>query len=423
MTNFNLPSGAKPIENPNAFAHQSIGNAPAQSPWTAMPSQAQAIPQQQGFNSQPQAVSGLGAPIPMAAASHSLAQPVAPVGMPPMAPMQQPAPVLNNLPPVANAAAAPLQAYEPVEFDAPEVIEHAHATAVSAPLSAVPLASGVLALPNTHEGCWELAEQMAKCDFCPVPVRSPANVFYMLVKAVSFGLPWTEAFTAFYVIPSAKSGARLGMYVRTMESICRKYGCWTVTVDKSTGVATATGKRYSDGATDTVTYDGFDAALRGCLKREADGSIVGLGNWADKWPDMLKARATGRLLSSLFADVLGGVTSVEEMNDMMLEAELRKDAAAIARDESKGEAMDTLKKIRKGRKAKAIDAAPIVEPVEAAAAAEPIAAPAAAPLATEAAVSPYDQMTQGAPAQPAATSLNSLISEVDPAFSETNPLL
>lgn len=330
------------------------------------------------------------------------------------APYQQPAPAMNAMQPVAqNNEAATLQSFDPVEFESSEAAPHP-APAPAAPVSFV---SQVLTLPNTYEGVWALAERMAKCDFCPPQVRSPENVFYMIVKAASLGLPWTAAFTDFYVIPAGKGAPRIGMYVHTKESLCRKYGVWSVKCDKATGIATAVGMRYSDGARDQVVFDGWDAALRGRLGHDEHGNIIGLGTWADKWPDMLMTRAVGRLLDRLFADVIGGVTSVEELNDMMFEAELRKDAAAITEEKAESKTTTALKKIR-SKKTKAIEAKP-AEPapaaIEAAPAAAPLPAaqPAAQPQPAEASASPYGQMKQGAPASDAAVSLSDLISETN----------
>ncbi len=447
MSNFTLPSGAKPIENPKKFAHQTVGNnqSAPQAVWTSVPSQA---PSQ---NYQPASV-GMGAPHQMAvqptvnapqqrpqvapqqrqqAAPQQAMPSYATAPLPPMAPaapeqpMRQAVPAMNTIPPVASAAAAPLQAYEPVEFTAPEHITQAVPMAsTDAPVTlANNTYSSVLSLPPTPEGVWELAERMAKTVFCPVAARSAGDVYYMLVKAASFGLPWTEAFSLFYVIPSEKNGARIGMYVKGKESICRKHGQWTVSVDKTTGVATASGIRYSDRATATVTYDGFDAALRGRLTRNENGDIEGVDKWKDKWPDMLKARALGRLLDRLFSDVLGGVTSVEEMNDMMLEAELRREAVALTKEDSEpaDKAVASLTKIRRGKKTKAIEAKPVVEATEVEAAPVAPVAPVeqptkqAAPLDTN----PYAQMQQNAPVKDATnTPLNSLITE----STETNPL-
>ncbi len=384
MSNFNLPSGAKPIESTSAFSHQSVSNAsvPFTSPWAAMPTQGSA----QGvaaFNQQQAATNGMGSTVQMGVSA-----------------------VTNHMPPVASAAQAPViaqpvapakQNHEPQEV---HVSEHVYtpAVAIERPVS------NVLSLPNTHEGVWELATRMAKSDFCPIAARTPENVFYMLVKAASFGLPWTEAFSLFYVMGGKKSEAKVCMYIKGKEAICRKHGQWSCTVDKVNGVATATGRRYSDGATETVTYDGFDASLRGCLSRAADGSVIGVGNWADKWPDMLKARAIGRLLDALFSDVLGGVTSVEEMNDLLLEAELRKDAAAQAQSDNEEKAAAVISKIRRNKKAaKAIDVSPVSEPNEATAA--------------------KDETHESSSMQPALTPLGALVSDdagLD--FSNTNPL-
>lgn len=422
MTNINLPSGAKPVENPNSFAHQSIGNASQSAPnaWTAMPSQGNGPAH--GYN-QSIPTNGMGAPIPMAVSpqlGQMAAAPdaqMAPAGVQMQqqqpAPYQQPAPAMNAMQPLAqNNEAAALHTFDPVEFESSEDAPHP-APAPSAPISFV---SQVLTLPSTYDGVWDFAKKMATCDFCPPQVRSPENVFYLFARAASLGLPWTAAFTDFFVIPAGKGAPRIGMYVHAKEALCRKHGVWSVKCDKATGIATAVGMRYSDGARDQVVFDGWDAALRGRLGHDDQGNIIGLGTWADKWPDMLMIRAVGRLLDRLFADIIGGVASVEELNDMMFEAELRKDAAAIAEEKAESKTTTALKKIR-SKKAKAIEAKP-AEPAPAALEAAPAAPqssaqPAAQPQPAEASASPYGQMKQGAPASDAAVSLNDLVSETN----------
>lgn len=296
MSQFTLPSGAKPLENPNAFNHQGLAASGA------------AIP------------SGTAAPFifPM----QNTAAPVA-------APVAAPAPVAPRLT-REEFAQASLNVH-PASVQANEPKEH----------------YSILNLPNTYEGCWELAERLSKSAICPVAARNPADVFVMLAKAEALGMAWPEAFTNFYVMPNAKTGEiKLCMYVKTKEGVCRKYGSWQCEVDLMKGEARAWGKRYSDGVTMEVTFSGFDASLRGRLKRE-NGQVIGVGPWADKWPDMLQVRAIGRLLDRLFPDVIGGFTSYEEMTDTLLEAELKKEATS-SETENKADAI--LNKTRRNKR-------------------------------------------------------------------------
>lgn len=300
MSQFTLPSGAKPLENPSAFNHQGLAASGASIP------------------------SGTAAPF-----IFPMQNTVAPAPAPVAVPVAAPAPVAPRLTREEYAQAslnvhpASVQAKEPKER------------------------YSILNLPNTYEGCWELAERLSKSAICPVAARNPADVFVMLAKAEALGMAWPEAFTNFYVMPNAKTGEiKLCMYVKTKEGVCRKYGSWQCEVDLMKGEARAWGKRYSDGVTMEVTFSGFDASLRGRLKRE-NGQVIGVGPWADKWPDMLQVRAIGRLLDRLFPDVIGGFTSYEEMTDTLLEAELKREAT---NSESENKADAILNKTRRNKR-------------------------------------------------------------------------
>ena len=184
MSHFTLPSGAKPLENPNSFNHQGLAASGA------------AIP------------SGTAAPFifPM----QNTAAPVA-------APVAAPTPVA----PTVRESMQPAQLnVHPASVQAEEPKEH----------------YSILNLPNTYEGCWELAERLSKSAICPVAARNPADVFVMLAKAEALGMAWPEAFTNFYVMPNAKTGEiKLCMYVKTKEGVCRKYGSWQCEVDLMKG--------------------------------------------------------------------------------------------------------------------------------------------------------------------------------------------
>lgn len=311
-------------------------------PQGAQPSQFPRNPQGDAMNSNPNFPRGYApqpaptqfAPRPAQAPQVSSAQ-LAPM-MPP-APLNAPAPA-----PVLNPVGAALPSAPHMHVDYPTepgvppigVIECANKSEADAlvkgqsynPLDArKPLQRGNRAAcfdwPATLAEAKALAHDLSFSGFVPACIRSTAtvdhtaDVFIVLAKAQSLGLSFAEAFSAIYILPSKSGDLRMGMYVRTKEGLCKPYGRWTVDVNPSTGDTMAKGMRYETGEERSIVYSAYEAAQRGVLGHDKNGQIIGIGNWAGKWMDMMRARATGRLLDALFPDIIGGFITKEELDD------------------------------------------------------------------------------------------------------------
>lgn len=226
------------------------------------------------------------------------------------------------------------------------------------------LANGFNILPKTREEAIEFAKFLSTSQFIPADIRSTpsvdrsADVFLLLALGTSKGMSIGDCLANIFVLPGKTS--RIGLYVRAKEGLCTKYGVWDVTIDTVNAVATATGTRYDNGVTKVATYTGNDARLRGLMEFQPDagwfGCAKGMGaGWSDKWPDMLKVRAIGRLLDALFPDVIGGFVSREEMEDeqAFMEAQLAPTSAkpqAEALEESDKDTTARIKRALKSRK-------------------------------------------------------------------------
>lgn len=269
---------------------------------------------------------------------HAPAQGAAP-GVAPAAMAALAAPVLNPVPaalPAAPQGVAPAvtlctkeealaHSVAPVDLPdvpAPIVGETLKATRVAMRANTSPCC----AWPDTREGLWELAEQLKASHFVPSCMRqNAADIFLVLAKAQTLGLSFVDAFSSIYVLPNSKTGDfKMGLYVKTKEGVCKPYGKWTVKVDPNTGDTEARGTRYDTNEEQVVIYSAYEACMRGVLKVERPGRIVGLGNWAGKWMDMMRARAKGRLLDALFPDIVGGYVSLEEFDDETYFQELQR---------------------------------------------------------------------------------------------------
>ena len=279
------------------------------------------------------------APAPQGAPAAATAPQVSPA---PLAPMMPPAPLNAPAPaPVLNLVGAALPSASlhidyPTEPGVPPigVIECASKAEADAlvkgqrynPLDTrKPLQRGNRAAcfdwPATLAEAKALAHDLSFSGFVPACIRSTAtvdhtaDVFIVLAKAQSLGLSFAEAFSAIYILPSKSGDLRMGMYVRTKEGLCKPYGRWTVDVNPSTGDTMAKGMRYETGEERSIVYSAYEAAQRGVLGHDKNGQIIGIGNWAGKWMDMMRARATGRLLDALFPDIIGGFITKEELDD------------------------------------------------------------------------------------------------------------
>lgn len=168
---------------------------------------------------------------------------------------------------------------------------------------------------------WQLAQYISPSIFVPVPIRTTqtfdhtGDVYLLLLRARALGLSATQAFTDLFIINSPKTGeARIGLYVKTKEAVCASYGEWdTETLED--GSVRAHGVRYSSRQRKEVVFTYQQAAAMGMVKVDNRGNVVGCGKWADKLPEMMRARAIGRLLDALFPDVISGLVSIEELND------------------------------------------------------------------------------------------------------------
>lgn len=285
----------------------------------------------------PQSASFGPAPAPTQFAAQ---RPLPPQGVAPsVAPAAMAAPVLNPVPaalPAAPQGVVPAvtpctkeealaHSVAPVDLPdvpAPVVGETLKATRVAMRANTSPCC----AWPDTREGLWELAEQLKASHFVPSCMRqNAADIFLVLAKAQTLGLSFVDAFSQIYVLPNTKTGDyKMGLYVKTKEGLCKPYGKWTVRVDPNTGDTEARGVRYDTNEEQVVIYSAYEACMRGTLKVEGPGRISGVGNWAGKWMDMMRARAKGRLLDALFPEIVGGFASKEEFDDELYFQELQR---------------------------------------------------------------------------------------------------
>ena len=351
-----MPSGAVPLEPAQSFNHDGVVARVQQQPQQRPQPQPQpGDPVQMSFNGRP-STKFVPAPAPAVIMNPALQQGAELTLQPMVAQMQTPAPY-----------------QEPVILGA-EVTTTTPAASVASEASQIEV-SALRAQTGDYfinDEIWDLAKRISSSLFVPAVIRSTpdkdrtADVYLLLSKAASIGLSAADAFTELFIIYTESTRtARIGMYVKTKAALCAKHGHWDVQLDMATGVVTVTGKRYDNGQERTLQYTPYEASLRGVLKLDTNGNIMGVGKWADKWPDMMRTRALGRFLDALFPDIIRGIETKEDFDDEAYIAELERGKKASRR--SKGNEFDIAaasSSIRRGKKA--VDAVEPVAPSESA---------------------------------------------------------
>lgn len=179
--------------------------------------------------------------------------------------------------------------------------------------------NGFLRLPETQAEAIELAKMLSNSFLLPDSIRSTpsvdhtADVFLLISMGCSLGMTAAQALRQIFVIKN-----KVGLYVSTKAGICYKHGTWTVSLENINGVPTAIAQGYRfDRSTETrkSEFSAHDARLKGKMQF-VNGVWSGCSTWADKWPEMLRTRALGRLLDTLFPDVIGGFVSEDYEEDI-----------------------------------------------------------------------------------------------------------
>ena len=210
--------------------------------------------------------------------------------------------------------------------------------------------NGFLRLPETQAEAIELARMLSSSCLLPESIRSTpsvdhtADVFLLISMGCSLGMTAAQALRQIFVIKN-----KVGLYVSTKAGLCYKHGSWTVTLENVNGmpVAVAQGYRF-DRPTETkkADFSAQDARLKGKMQ-QMNGVWSGTGTWADKWPEMLRTRALGRLLDTLFPDVIGGFVSEDFVDDIEPQqtTESKETAAKTKALLKKVKAKDTVKEL------------------------------------------------------------------------------
>lgn len=213
-----------------------------------------------------------------------------------------------------------------------------------------PPAARQLALVNPVTDSWTavlqdvvaLGENIANTEFVPAGLRgSVPKTVAAILHGRELGLPPMTALAHTSVI-----NGRPGTSAEVMRALILQAG-HDLQIDRSDAQGCTIRGRRSTWAEDrwtTVSFTMEDAAKAGLLedKRTREGKVV--PSMYKRWPaELLLARATTRLARMVFADVIHGMRSVEELQDMTevsewVEAPTPTPTAQVSRQSANGPA-------------------------------------------------------------------------------------
>lgn len=181
-------------------------------------------------------------------------------------------------------------------------------------------------MPCIIEEAWEFCKRISYSTLVPINLRSTkdhdttGDLYLLLEMARSLDMNFIQAINGLYCLPDA----RPAMYVSTMRAlVLRAGGVFTVEeFDEQKQVAICTVLR--NGVAYTGKFSVQDAINRGKMIINANGVPEGTvtrngkpSPWRQDYRNMCAVRACGRACQKGFADVLMGLSSAEEVRDLI----------------------------------------------------------------------------------------------------------
>lgn len=148
----------------------------------------------------------------------------------------------------------------------------------------------------------DLATKVAATEFAPKSLRGrPAAVAAAILTGAELGLGPMKSLASIDVVDGSPT-----LSAELMRGLVLAAGHRLRLVELTTTRCVLTGQRVGDDEPTTVSWTMDDAKRAG---------LAGKKNWQGHPREMLLARATTLLCRTLFADVIGGLRSVEEAGD------------------------------------------------------------------------------------------------------------
>lgn len=186
-----------------------------------------------------------------------------------------------------------------------------------------------------------IADSLSKSTLLPKEMQAPANLRLVLAQGLEMGFSPLQALRATFVIPGSKDGytpPKLGYYVQALIALVHSRGkCRFFRVDETNAERCRVSCARSDEAPDVVHT--FELTIKQARDANMDKkwSKGNDGKWyaEEKLPwktapaDMLMWRVCGRAAKAVFPDVVFGMSTPDELEDLVA-------AEAMERDTSSG---------------------------------------------------------------------------------------
>lgn len=204
------------------------------------------------------------------------------------------------------------------------------------------LAPGFEINPQNFEEAQKWCSYLSHSQMVPKNFQTPegskidkgANIYAAIIKGAELGLKPMQALNAINVIEG-----RISLSTDAKKAVCMRFGKISQTYSDGNGNPTWTVKVERPGFADVeISYSAVDAAQADLMKVKTLDSGVKVwsgvkGAWCGYWKRMLLKRAMSWALDDAFPDILSGLATTEEIQDLVAPA-----PAAQAKTEIVGEA-------------------------------------------------------------------------------------
>lgn len=181
---------------------------------------------------------------------------------------------------------------------------------MSTDLALVPTTRELLPESSVLNSMYAVAQRIVNTPLVPDSVKTPEAAFAIMLKGRELGMPIMASLAGLYVIKG-----KVSLYADAMLGlIYRDHGDHAIIITETTEErCTIVYKRQGWKEARSHTYTMAMATLAGLPKGNA--------NWAARPANMLRARCISEVGRMAFADSIGGLYTVEEMQDLDLTTE------------------------------------------------------------------------------------------------------
>lgn len=167
-----------------------------------------------------------------------------------------------------------------------------------------------------------IATELCKSTLLPKNMQAPANLKLVLLQGLEMGFSVVQAIRASYVIESRESPPRVGYYVEALVALVRKSPvCRFFRVEECTPTLCRVVCARKDEA-DSVVHM-FELSMAQAQAGNLDKRWNGESKqfevkfpWKASPSDMLRNRCCGRAVKTVFQDVVFGMSTPDELDDL-----------------------------------------------------------------------------------------------------------